>query len=158
MTIRRARRDEAPALTALAHRAKAHWGYPAEWMAAWREELTITPDYIRAHDVWVAERDERIAGMCALERGETSWRLEHLWVEPASMGRGIGRALVNTVLDHAAGVAPMDVEVVADPNAMPFYEKLGWTHLGTIPAAMPGAPERVLVRAVLGGRSPFPQI
>ena len=34
MTIRRARPDEADALTALATRAKAHWGYDAEFMAA----------------------------------------------------------------------------------------------------------------------------
>jgi GNAT superfamily N-acetyltransferase len=144
IAIRRARPDEASTLTALAHRAKAHWGYPPEWMASWRDDLTISPDYIRAHEVWAADEDARLAGVCALERGATSWKLEHVWVDPESMGRGIGQALVTHALQHAATVAPMNVHVVADPHAATFYEKLGWLRTGTIPAPMPGAPERVM--------------
>ena len=58
-------------LTDLAHRAKAHWGYPASWMREWDPQLTIIPGYLEMHDVWVAERDGAIVGMCALEdRGD----------------------------------------------------------------------------------------
>ena len=44
---RRANEADAPALTALVLRAKAHWGYPQEWMDAWRAELTVTSDSLR---------------------------------------------------------------------------------------------------------------
>ena len=149
--------DEADTLTALAHRAKAHWGYPPEWMARWRDELTIGPDDIRAHEVWVAEDDGRVVGMCALERGDAAWTLEHVWVDPESMGRGVGQALVTHALQHATTAAPMDVHVVADPHATTFYERLGWVRTGTVAAPMPGAPERALTRlAFPGGRSPSP--
>ena len=40
--IRAADPADAVALSALAHRAKAYWGYPSEWLAHWSEELTLT--------------------------------------------------------------------------------------------------------------------
>jgi hypothetical protein len=36
------------------------------------------------------------------------------------------------------------VEIVAEPNATGFYEKLGARRVGAIPAPMPGAPDREL--------------
>ena len=38
-SIRRAREDEADALTALALRSKAHWGYSPDQIEAWRPVL-----------------------------------------------------------------------------------------------------------------------
>jgi len=58
--------EDADALSDLAHRAKAHWGYPASWMREWDAQLTILPGYLEMHDVFVAERDGAIVGMCAL--------------------------------------------------------------------------------------------
>jgi hypothetical protein len=34
-SIRLATADDTPGLTAIARAAKAHWGYPAEWLAGW---------------------------------------------------------------------------------------------------------------------------
>ena len=42
ITIRLARLDEAEQLTQLALRSKASWGYSEEFMAACRDELTLT--------------------------------------------------------------------------------------------------------------------
>ena len=67
MRIRRAAAEDADALSDLAHRAKAHWGYPASWMREWDPQLTIIPGYLELHDVFVAEKDGTIVGMCALE-------------------------------------------------------------------------------------------
>jgi GNAT superfamily N-acetyltransferase len=66
--------------------------------------------------------------------------LEHVWVDPASHGRGVGRALVEHALAEAHGV----IAVVADPNAEEFYVKLGAHRVGEIFAPMPGAPARKL--------------
>jgi hypothetical protein len=48
-SIRRAIPDDAQQLSELARRAKAHWNYPAEWLAAWQSELTIEPRYLVEH-------------------------------------------------------------------------------------------------------------
>src|SRR6516165_5523418 len=99
--IRRATAADTEALTDLAHRAKAHWQYPAVWMRQWDAQLTILPGYLEMHDVWVAECAGEILGMCALEDRGDRWNLEHVWVEPAVHGQGIGRALVTFALEHA---------------------------------------------------------
>ena len=53
--IRAPRASEAKALSDLAQRAKAHWGYSAEWLQLWNGDLTISGDYLLAHRSFVAE-------------------------------------------------------------------------------------------------------
>ena len=64
--IRVAKAADAASLTDLAMRAKASWGYDADFMAACRSELTITPERLTAWRTWVAEIDGQLAGMIAL--------------------------------------------------------------------------------------------
>ena len=144
--IRRATLDDADALSDLAHRAKAHWGYPAAWMREWDAQLTILPGYLELHDVFVALKEECIVGMCALEDRQDRWHLEHVWVEPREHGQGVGRALVLHALDEARRRHRGVVELLADPYARGFYERLGARHAGDVPAPMPGARTRTLPR------------
>lgn len=144
--IRRATADDADALSDLAHRAKAHWGYPAAWMREWDAQLTIIPGYLEMHDVWVTEEDGAIVGMCALEDRHDRWNLEHVWVDPAWHGRGVGRALVLHALEEARRRHDGVVELLSDPFASGFYERLGARRAGEVPAPMPGAKNRTLPR------------
>ena len=112
--------------------------------AEWDPQLTIIPGYLEAHDVWLAERDGAIVGMCALEDRGARWNLEHVWVEPSAHGGGIGRALVMEALAEARRRHPGVVELLADPYASGFYERLGARHAGDVPAPMPGARDRTL--------------
>jgi len=144
VVIRRGTADDSDALSDLAHRAKAHWGYPVSWMREWDAQLTIIPGYLEMHDVWVAERDGRVIGMCALEDRGDRWTLEHVWVEPFAHGKGIGRSLVMTALGEARRRHRGVVELLADPYASGFYEKLGARLAGNVPAPMPGARHRTL--------------
>ncbi|MDX6384664.1 MAG: hypothetical protein QOK48_2237, partial [Blastocatellia bacterium] len=52
--IRRAIPDEAAVLTEIAHAAKRHWGYPEKWIQHWQTDLTITPQFIVNHEMYVA--------------------------------------------------------------------------------------------------------
>lgn len=131
VTIRPAHPPEAPQLTAIAIEAKGHWGYPEEWMNLWKESLTITPAYVKKHHVFVAEAHV-LLGFYALVEG-SSWELDHFWVSPRAMGRGIGQQLFR----HATGVirtlapgCPMSIE--ADPNAEGFYVQMGAKRVGEV--------------------------
>jgi len=148
--IRRAVSDDAPHLSQLAQRAKAHWNYPAEWLTAWQPQLTIEPRYLAEHRVLVAENAGRLVGMCAIEDRGTWWSLEHVWVDPTSMGQGVGRALLQQALDLARTVRSGRVVAEADPHAAGFYRRIGAREIGVVPAAMPGAPDRVLPVFVFG--------
>ena len=143
-TIRRARPTEADVLSRVAYEAKASWGYPVEWMAAWREELTITPEYVTNHEVFVADTGGSIAGIAALEAFEGGVALEHVWVATHRQGEGVGHDLVRYALAAAKRAGHVVVRVISDPNAVGFYLRFGAQMKGSVPAPMPGAPQRVL--------------
>lgn len=142
--IRPARAEDSADLTALARRAKAHWGYPPEWIELWSEDLALTPEYLAANQVFVAESAGVTVGLAALERHDAHWQLEHVWVEPSQHGRGIGRRVVDQALLAAAEEWPADVRVLSDPNAKAFYVRMGAREIGSVAAPMPGAPDREL--------------
>jgi len=54
--FRPARPADVARLTEIAHRAKAHWGYPPDLLELWRGDLTYTVESLAADQVWVAER------------------------------------------------------------------------------------------------------
>ncbi|MDI1319657.1 MAG: GNAT family N-acetyltransferase [bacterium] len=128
--FRRAQPAEAAALTQIALAAKQSWGYPAEWMAEWRADLTITPGYIGRSPVCVAEVAGVAAGFLGLVYADQQWHLEHLWVLPAYHGRGLGRALFAEAVRQAGEVRAVELCIKADPNAEPFYLKMGAVRTG----------------------------
>lgn len=134
--IRAASPDEAATLTEIAHAAKRLWGYPEEWIARWREALTLTVDYVAAHEVFVGEYRRQIAGFYALvplARDEAKWELEHLWVRPELAGRGLGRALLRHAVQRVGALSPgAALEIEADPNAEGFYLRMGAARIGEI--------------------------
>ena len=93
MQILRARPDEAATLTEIAFAAKRHWGYPEQWIQSWTQTLTIRPAFILENETYTARLDGHPVGFHAVLREQDRMRLEHLWVLPASMRRGVGRAL-----------------------------------------------------------------
>ena len=140
MQIRRAVPSESDRLTAIARAAKAHWGYPAEWLDAWRDGLRISAEEIERHATFVAEENGDVVGVAQVQGDGTRFVLEHLWVDPQYHGRGAGRALVT----HARELAGGTLVIVADANAERFYLRCGAKRVGDVAAPMPGAPQRSL--------------
>ena len=137
VTLRQAREDECDALSDLARRAKAHWGYDAAFMAACHDELAVTPGEVRAGDVFVAEHDGRLAGMASLEpgRAEGDVELGMLFVEPVAMRLGIGRRLFGQAVAAARARGFRRLVIQGDPNAAPFYRAMGAVPAGERPSA-----------------------
>ena len=146
VTIRRADSSEAEQLTAIAHAAKRHWGYPEKWIEQWQADLTITPQFIANHEVFVAIVNDAIAGCCALVVTGALAEIEHMWIKPEHMGSGVGRALFEHARDRARELQLPVLELSADPNAEGFYEHMGAKRIGEVPASMNGAAARVLPR------------
>src|SRR3954454_23322634 len=94
LMIRPARAEDAAALTDLALRGKASWGYDAAFMDACREELTISAARIAAWRFWVAEAAGAPIGMIALNAEGDHAELEFFFVDPAAQGQGVGKALM----------------------------------------------------------------
>ena len=152
--IREADPRDAAALSALAHRAKAHWGYSDEWLRIWSGDLRISSEYLTAHRGFVAVAEGTPVGVCVLELDGIAGTLEHVWIAPESQRLGVGRALVTRALDTASQAGAFRVSVVSDPFAEAFYLRLGARRVGSVPAPMPGSAERLLPRLEFTPRVP----
>lgn len=124
--VRAARAAEAGALTGLVMRSKAHWGYGAEFLAECAEELRIAPSEVTTRRIVVAEDGRgRILGVASLEGAAPRAALGLLFVEPAAIGRGVGRLLYRDALRRAVELGVRTLVIDADPHAAGFYRAMG---------------------------------
>ena len=130
--IRPARPAEAPALSALALRSKARWGYDQEFLAACARELTLAGERFAPNPTYVLEHDGRVLGFHGLElvSRETA-ELEFLFVEPEAIGRGHGARLLRHALAVARVLGRRTMRIVGDPHADGFYRAAGAVAIGS---------------------------
>ena len=124
-TFRRARPDAAAAISALALRSKAHWGYDEEFLAACQAELTWSCDDIASRHCVVAERDGELCGFFILAGTGEHGQLTDMFVEPRLIGTGLGGDLMRLALQQARDLGYATLGIDADPNATGFYEHFG---------------------------------
>ena len=135
MIVRAARAGEAEALTALCVRSKAHWGYDARFMRLCQASLTISDADIASARVLVAEQGV----VFGVARVEPDGELSLMFVDPTAIGRGAGRLLFGAAVDLARRLGARVMPVLADPNAAPFYERMGARFVAHAPSdAIPG--------------------
>ena len=136
--IRRALAEEAETLTQIALEAKRYWGYPEHWIKHWESDLTISSDFIRDNEVYVAENDGEVRGFYALCVNGNEAELEHMWVTPESIGTGVGKDLFLDAMDRAATLKVREIGISADPNAAGFYERMGASQVGETESSIDG--------------------
>ena len=137
--IRRARTSESDSLSALAERSKQHWGYDTAFMDLVRDAMTLRPEDIDRHEVWVLESlSGGPIGYHRVITGDPA-ELEDLWVEPSAIGAGAGRRLFEHALQVARTGGASALEIDADPHAVGFYERMGAVRIGeTASKLIPG--------------------
>lgn len=138
MRFRKARPDEAESLTRLAMEAKAHWGYRAEQLEAWRPSLAATAEQLRSQPAFVLEADS-VVGFYSLRVVDGACELDNLWVAPSEVGRGHGRELLAHAVNMARSMGLREIVIDADPNAEKFYVHCGAVVTGVVPAPIEGA-------------------
>ena len=143
--LRRAAPDEAAALTDIALRSKAHWGYDQAFMDACRDELTVTAASMRLGENWLAEDAAgQIAGFFRLRAKNDIAEVYDLFVEPDCIGSGLGRLLWDKLEALAAEMNVDTIGIDADPHAVDFYTHMGATVVGEAPSG--SIPGRMLPR------------
>ncbi|MGB8817010.1 MAG: GNAT family N-acetyltransferase [Rhizobiaceae bacterium] len=131
--IRRATRDDFPAVVRMIHDLATHSGAP--------ERPKISIDVLEAdgplgHDrfrILVAELDGAVVGLCLYTFafsgwfGKTGLFIEDLYVDPSARGIGAGQALLTAAADlESAGFFKLEV-AQANEQAVAFYRKAGFT-------------------------------
>ena len=138
--IRMAMAGEASDLTALCLRSKAHWGYDAEFMRRCVPSLTVSEQSIAQGPVLVATDEAgRAIGTVSVVPDGDDVELGLMFVDPAAIGGGIGRALFDEAVELAHRLGYRRMTILADVNAALFYERMGAHFIHDAPSdAIPG--------------------
>lgn len=126
--IRGAREDEAAALSDIRVRSKGHWGYSRETLEAWRPAMVVSIDYIRSATVRSLLVDGGLVGFYALKKEEGM--LDHLWLIPEVIGKGLGRFAFADAIAVARGIGMRTLLIISDADAAGFYLKMGAQKVG----------------------------
>ena len=147
--IRPAIVTDSEVLTTISFASKAYWKYPKTYFEIWQNELTITPQYIEKNDVFVYESGESVRGyysvailkedieVSGINIDKGTW-LEHMFVDPPYIGKGIGSKLFAHLRKRCATVNIPVLGILADPNSRGFYEKMGCFYIRDYPSTIKG--------------------
>ena len=132
--IREATTSEVDALEDVQRRASLVWEEYREDLEAHPDAIDVPVSDIEAGNVRVATGALRLLGFSSLlpGRADDVAELDGLFVDPAFMRRGIGRALVHDVFALAKERGCNRIEVTANPNAVAFYVKMGFVDDGIV--------------------------
>jgi maltose O-acetyltransferase len=147
--IRIALPAEAETLTKIAFAAKQTWDYPEIYFEIWKDELTITKDYINDNIVFVAENEEQVVGFYSIVAVANDFMagnvlvkkgfwLEHLFIEPSFQHKGFGHMLMEHALNYCEENWIDEIRIFVDPYAVGFYEKMGATFIENSPSSIQG--------------------
>ncbi len=126
--IRAAEPSERDALTELHRRSSSIWEEDRPFFEQHPEVFGVSAEAIleqRVRVAWDAQR-RRLGFATIASRPDGVCELEDLFVEPAAMRNGIGRALVKDAIACARQKGEGRMTVVAGERTLPFYESLGF--------------------------------
>lgn len=149
MKIRPALPQEANILTTISFRSKKYWTYPEAYFEIWKDELTVTEQYIADNHVFVAQEQGVIVGYYSIVevkedfevagiRIKKGFWLDHMFIDPEHIGQKIGMAMVVHLQAMWEECGVKEIRVLADPNARGFYEKSGFNYIREYPSTIAG--------------------
>ncbi|WP_271596841.1 MULTISPECIES: GNAT family N-acetyltransferase [unclassified Bradyrhizobium] len=122
------------------------WGYDRDFIEACRRELIIEPCDMRSSAIAVAEENGRLVGAAQMKVTGDEADLLKLFVEPTMLRAGVGTKLFHWAVSEAARMGAARMLIEADPDAAPFYRRMGARDCGL--AASGSIPGRMLPKLV----------
>ncbi|MFJ8769796.1 GNAT family N-acetyltransferase [Streptomyces clavifer] len=132
VTITRASTKDAQRLTRLCHASSSYQGVYTDAIST----VELTSDYITEHLVFLAtDQEAHLLGFYSLIRDPPE--LDMLFVADEAQGQGVGRLLVDHMIEKTRQNGLAGVRVVSHPPAEGFYRRVGARRIGTVPAKPP---------------------
>lgn len=114
--------EDAEILSGVARRSKRHWGYSKEAMELWKQNLTITEDFLKNHTVIKAMLEDEVVGFFALEEIKPVTRIAQYWIDTPYMRKGYGSAMFKYAKQYLAENNVSAVTLLLDPNGLTFFK------------------------------------
>jgi GNAT superfamily N-acetyltransferase len=143
--------DELPALGELCMRSKAIWGYDAKFMENCRGELSFAKGDLQLTRIAVAEEGTDMVGVAQVKVANGEADLLKLFVDPGMLLSGVGKVLFAWATEVASEMGAHRLLIEADPDAAPFYRRMGAHDVGVAPSG--SIPGRMLPKLALNLRS-----
>jgi GNAT superfamily N-acetyltransferase len=122
-------------LSAVCLRSKGHWGYDADFLAACRDDLTVSNTDLAGYLAVTGPKGARTGVVTVLMAGPIA-HLDKLFVDPSHLGQGLGRALMLWAVAQAKTAGATEMRIEADPFAEGFYTHFGATKIGETPSTV----------------------
>ena len=114
-------------LTEISFVSKKYWNYSDEWMEIWKDDLTITENFITNNYVYHLENDvNEIVGFYAFVKFDNYIELDSLFVSPEYIGKGFGNLLMTDFLSKVREIDFNYKKLKAEPFAEIFHKKYGF--------------------------------
>lgn len=130
MEIRRANPNEAYELSDLAGRSKSYWPYDEDYLRLCRSVTHVTKEDIKKWPFIVAVERNQIQGFAAVCEVNEERMLDHLWIDPECIGKGLGSLLFEEGVSAAKELGWSSFTIASDPYAENFYIKMGAARIG----------------------------
>lgn len=157
--IRAAAINEAETLSQISYASKRYWNYPQEYFQVWEKELLVTREYIKENMVFVGEEQGEVKAYYSVVNvvedktklgvgfAKGYW-LDHMFVLPDRIGSGLGRKMFVHLRNWCRNKAIRQVNILAEPYARGFYEKMGCQYEQEYPSTIPERTTPLLILPV----------
>ena len=137
MKIEKAQNVDAIDLTELTIHSKSYWGYSLEQIAQWKDDLTISVEYINQAEVYKLINENQLVGYYSyLELDNKKVKLDNIFLEPDFIGKGYGKVMMNHFIQHVKDKGYERIELESEPNAEKFYQNLGFKVIGRLESSI----------------------
>lgn len=123
MNIRLATPIEAGILTDLAVSSEAYWEFGEKYLVTFREQYSLTEEYIENTNVLILEDTLNILGFFSLEADSNL--LNHFYISHKFIGHGYGKLMWDFLISYCKEKSIKSFSLVATPEVLNFYTKLG---------------------------------
>lgn len=138
LTFRRARPSEAKAARELIVRSMGHWDRPPAYLAEAQGLMSLSEDDIERDEAWVLTDRARIVGFLRVSLSGADAEIEELHLEPAWIGRGLGRRLFERAVEAARDAGADRLVWSTDRYALGFYLAMDGVITGSMPSGIAG--------------------
>ena len=137
MKIEKAKNIDKIELSELTVRSKAHWNYSSEQIEKWKDDLTISAEYIDKNEVYKLKEDDKLIGYYSFQSADCKKvKLDNIFIDPEFIRRGYGKILMNHFFKQVKNKGFENIYLDSDPNAEKFYQNLGFKVIGQLESSI----------------------
>ena len=137
MRIEKAKNIDNIEISVLTARSKAHWNYSSEQIEKWKDDLTISSEYIDKNEVYKLKEGDKLIGYYSFKEADNKKvKLDNIFIDPEFIGRGYGKILMNHFFKQVKNKEFEYIYLDSDPNAEKFYQNLGFKVVGQLESSI----------------------